>query len=384
MRESKLKDLHTIMDKIFVTRPFLPDRKNFDTLIDQIWEADWLTNNGPLHENFSSELKSFLSVPNVTLTTNGHLALDIAIKGLGIKGEVITTPFTFASTTHALVLNNIKPVFADIVENNLTIDPTKLESLITSKTSAILPVHVYGHPCNTEEIMRVAQKYDLKIIYDAAHAFGVKKNGKSITLEGDVSMLSFHATKLFHSIEGGALVYKNEKYRKLFNMYKNFGIEGEESINYVGENAKMNEFQCAMGLANLPYVNKNILERKKITFSYRLFLSKIPGITFFTPESDNSIDYNYSYMPILIDSQIFGHSRDDVYSYLKSKNIYSRKYFYPLVTDFGCYINQFKDSYIPVAKKISSQILCLPIYNGLPLESVERICSYLYDFYMES
>lgn len=368
------------MDKIFVTRPFLPDRKNFENLVDEIWKADWLTNNGPLHEKFALKLKNFLSVPNITLTANGHLALDIALKGLKIKGEVITTPFTFASTTHALVLNNIKPVFADITEKDLTIDASKIEPLITSQTSAILPVHVYGHPCNTAEILKIAQKYNLKVIYDAAHAFGVKKNGFSLSLEGDVSMLSFHATKLFHSIEGGALVYKDEKYKKIFDMYKNFGIEGEESINYIGENAKMNEFQAAMGIANLPYVNKNIQERKEITLTYRKYLTKIPGITFFTPESDKSIDYNYSYMPVLINKENYGHSRDEVYDYLKTKNIYSRKYFYPLITDLGCYAHSFQNIDLPIAQKVSSQILCLPIYNGLALKIVKQICNYLHTF----
>lgn len=361
-------------EKIFVTKPFFPPKNEFDFYVNQIWTNGWLTNQGPLHQQFVYELKKYLKVPCFTPTVNGHLALEIALKGLGIQGEVITTPFTFASTPHALSLNDITPVFCDIQESNLTIDPDKIEALITEKTTAIMPVHVYGHPCEVEKIDKIAREHNLKVIYDAAHTFGVTKNGQSLALAGDVSMLSFHATKLFHTIEGGALVYRDEKLARIFDAYKNFGIEGEERIDYIGGNAKMNEFQAAMGLCNLAYVPALIEERKAITYKYRECLADISGITMFAPDSDETVNYNFAYLPVLIDKEKLGESRDELYERLKGENIFTRRYFWPIVPDFGCYQAAHKNDFLPITRKAGEQVLCLPIYNGLALTEVEEIC----------
>lgn len=361
-------------NKIFVTKPFLPQREEFDKYVDRIWETDQLTNRGPLHEEFADELKKYLKAPELTLTSNGHLALEIAIKGLGLSGEVITTPFTFASTTHSLALNGIKPVFCDITEDNMTIDTNRIEECITEKTTAILPVHTYGHMCDTEGISKIAEAYGLKVLYDAAHAFGVKKDGVSSGMYGDASIYSFHATKLFHTIEGGAIVYKNQEYRRLFEGYKNFGIENEECVSLIGGNAKMNEFQAAMGLANIPHLSEIISEREEITYRYHRNLEGVAGLRLYAPYEDKRIEHNFSYVPILIDEKYFGASRDQIYYALKKDNIFVRKYFYPLTCDFECYKGEFQNSDLPVARKISEQVLCLPIYNGLSLEVVDEIC----------
>lgn len=362
---------------IYVTRPFLPPKQEYDEYVQHIWDEHYLTNNGPLHKEFEQRLREFTGVPNVTLTVNGHMALEIALEGLGIKGEVITTPFTFASTTHALSLCGIKPVFADIREEDLTLDPQQIENKITERTTAIMPVHVYGHLCDVKAIGEIARKYGLKVIYDAAHAFGVTKDGVSAAAFGDVSMFSFHATKLFHTIEGGALCYSDGTYTRIFNAYKNFGIEGEEHVPYVGGNAKMNEFQAAMGLANLPHVPALIEERRAITLRYRDRLQGVKGLRMFEPEAQLGVAYNYAYLPILIDAEAFGASRDDVYFALKRENIFSRRYFWPIVPDFECYRDQYAHESLPVARKAGAQVLCLPIYNGLALEEVDRICGLL-------
>lgn len=359
---------------ILVTKPFLPDREIFKRYIDEIWDNHWLTNQGPLHEQFRNDLKNYLRVPFVTPTVNGHLGLEIAIKGLGLTGEVITTPFTFASTIHSLALNNIKPVFCDIKEDDFTINPEKIEVLITDKTTAIMPVHVYGHVCDTEKIELIAKKHNLKVIYDAAHAFGVKKNGRSIGLCGDVSMFSFHATKLFNTIEGGALVYQNPEYEHLFNAYKNFGIESEEIVAYVGGNAKMNEFQAAMGLANLPYMDIIIKKRKELTIRYRELLSKLPGIYYYIPENLKGIETNYAYFPIQIRQTEAGISRDELYMKLKQSHIFTRKYFYPIATQYDCYKELAVESNIPVAERVGDSILTLPLYYDMDIETVEFVC----------
>lgn len=364
---------------ITVTKPFLPPIKEYNKYIDEIWKNEWVTNNGPFSKRFKENLKKYLGVSNICLTVNGHMALDIAIKGLAIKGEVITTPFTFASTTHALVLNNITPVFCDIKESDLTIDADKIEELITPRTTAILAVHVYGHNCDYKKIDEIAKKYNLKVIYDAAHSFGVEKGGKSIASLGDASIFSFHATKVFNSIEGGAIVFKDKKLERIFNAYINFGIEGQEQIDFVGENAKMNEFQAAMGLLNLKYIDMVIEKRKKLTELYMANLSKMKGIRYFD-NINNDYSYNYAYFPILIDSNITGYSRDDLYTYLQNNDIYTRKYFYPLVTDFGCYKGKFSNVNIPIAKKISKMILCLPLYDSLGFDDVNYICDLIYNY----
>lgn len=361
-------------NNIFVTRPFLPDKEVFKRYIDEIWESQWLTNQGPLHERFISALKEYLRVPYVTPTVNGHLALEIALKGLNITGEVITTPFTFASTIHSLTLCNIKPVFCDIKKSDFTIDAEKIEALITEKTTAIMPVHVYGHLCEVNQIEVIAKKHNLKVIYDAAHAFGVKKDGISVGMFGDVSMFSFHATKLFNTIEGGALIYKSKGYEKLFNAYKNFGIEDEEHIPHVGGNAKMNEFQAAMGLANLPYINEIINDRRKSTIRYRDRLQKISGIRYFIPEEAKGIDYNYSYFPIVVDSNEIGKTRDELYLYLKERNIYTRKYFYPIASDYECYKGFKLNDAVPIAREAGKTVLTLPLYYGMGIDTVDYVC----------
>ena len=367
---------------IMVTRPFLPDRELFDKYIDKIWDTQWLTNQGPLHEQFRAALKEYLKVPYLTPTVNGHLALEIAIKGLGLSGEVITTPFTFASTIHALTMNNIKPVFCDIKKDDFTINPDLIEGLITDKTTAIMPVHVYGHVCNVEKINKIAEKYNLKVLYDAAHAFGVKKDNVSIGLYGDVSAFSFHATKLFNTIEGGALVYKNSSYERLFNAYKNFGIEGEETVSFIGGNAKMNEFQAAMGLTNLPYMEKIIEDRKTSTLKYRELLGKIPGIYFYVPENDESIEYNYAYMPIQIrpESHI---TRDELFVGLKEAHIFPRKYFYPIATQYECYKKDSQNYDIPIAEMVSNNVLTLPLYFNMGINTVEFVCNKIEELVMK-
>ena len=358
-------------NSIMVTRPFMPKKAEYKKYIDEIWNNKWLTNKGPLFYKFHSSLQKYLNVKNISLTVNGHSALDIAIKALGIHGEVITTPFTFASTTHALVLNGITPVFCDIKESDLTIDENKIESLITDKTTAIMPVHVYGHICNINKIEKIAKKYNLKVIYDAAHAFGISKNGVSVANCGDASIFSFHATKLFHTIEGGCIIYKNKELEPLFSAYRNFGIYDEESIPYVGGNSKMNEFQAAMGLTNLKYIDDIIEKRKRLTLYYRNKLDKIKNIKYFIPEKLNDYDYNYGYLPILV----FGDGmRNYLYDKLKEYNIFTRKYFYPLITDFECYRDKFTSCDIPISKRISEQVLCLPLYYDLTFKEIRYIC----------
>lgn len=359
--------------KIMVTRSFLPPYEEYCNEISEIWDSHWLTNMGIKHETLKNELKNFLKVSNVSLYTNGHLALEVAIKGLKLSGEIITTPFTFASTTHAITRNGAKPVFCDINLENFTIDTKKIESLITNKTVAILPVHVYGTPCDVDEIEKIAKKYNLKVIYDAAHAFGVEIEGKGIANYGDVSMFSFHATKVFHTIEGGALTYNNEKYSKFFKLEKNFGIANEESVIENGGNAKMNEFQAAMGLINLKYIESGIQKRKKIVETYRKLLENIEGITYL--KDMENIKHNYAYFPIIIDENKYGKSRDEVFEKLKEYNVFARKYFYPLTSDFGCYkdIEGNKDN-LKNSKYISNRVMTLPLYEDLEMEDVEYIC----------
>ncbi len=359
--------------KITVTKPFLPKKRRYNKLLNKIWKNEWLTNNGPIIQEFEEKLKKYLKTKNICLTVNGHSALDITIKALDIKGEVITTPFTFASTTHALVLNNIKPVFCDIKETDLTIDESKIEDLITSRTSAILAVNVYGHCCNMKKIDEIAKKHKLKVIYDSAHAFGVTENDKTVATYGDASIFSFHATKLFNTIEGGCVVFKDKELGKKLSAFRNFGITSPEDVPYVGCNAKMNEFQAAMGICNLEYINKIIKNRKAITLLYRKLLDDIPGISYFTPEDNEKFRYNYAYLPILVNEKNFGISRDKLYSELQKYGIYTRKYFYPLIPDFECYKKEYKNTKIPVSRKISKEILCLPIYYGLKKKDVKYI-----------
>lgn len=358
------------MEKILVTQSSIPDFEEYINEIKVFWDSKWLTNMGIKHKQLESELSRYLDTPNIILFTNGHLALECAIAANNLTGEVITTPFTFASTTHAIVRNGLEPVFCDINPDDYTIDSDKLEGLITDKTSAIIPVHVYGNICNVQEIERIAKKHNLKVIFDAAHAFGVTVNGESVANFGDASMFSFHATKVFHTIEGGAVTYKDASLSKKLNDLKNFGITGPESVEYVGGNAKMNEFQAAMGICNLRHIGDEIAKRKIVVGRYIERLSNIKGIKLCKPQI--GVKGNYAYCPVVFDG--YKLSRDEVFGKLKTENIYARKYFYPLTNSFECYKGRFDVGKTPVAKYIADRVLTLPLYADLALDDVDRIC----------
>ncbi|MBE6062865.1 MAG: DegT/DnrJ/EryC1/StrS family aminotransferase [Clostridium butyricum] len=358
-------------NKIQVTKAFLPPMNEYINEIKSIWEDNWLTNNGKIHDKLQRELQKYLKVKKIALFTNGHSAMEIAIKSLDLKGEVITTPFTFASTTHAIVNNNLTPRFCDIKMDDYTIDENKIEALINEKTCAIIPVHVFGCPCNTEKIENIAKKYNLKVIYDAAHVFGVEVNGRGIGSFGDISMCSMHATKVYNTIEGGLLATSQLNLNKKFEMIKNFGIVDEEHVESIGVNAKMNEFQAAMGIVNLRYVDNEMDNRRKITNEYRNGLGEIKGIKLL--KEKKNIKYNYAYFPILIEESITKITRNELYEELKKYNIYTRKYFYPLTTEFDCYKGEFDDSNIPNAKYVADRILTLPLYGSLKIEETRFI-----------
>lgn len=366
--------IEKFQEPLLVTQSSLPDYEAYIKNIKRIWETKWLTNQGDFHNNLEKNLVKFLGVKNLTLFTNGHSALDCAVKTLlptETGGEIITTPFTFVSTTHAIAMNGFKPVFCDIKKSNYTIDETKIENLITPKTVAIIPTHVYGYPCNVQEIEKIAQKYNLKVIYDAAHAFGVKINNTPIGTFGNSSMFSFHATKVFNTIEGGALTYNNDELKQKFNLIKNFGILNEEEIISLGINAKMNEFQAAMGIENLREIEQNINNRKLATQKYNENLADIQGIKL--AKTNKGIKYNYAYMPILIDEREFGLSRDQLYNKLKDYNVFSRKYFYPLTSNTEPYKHINAD--VEVANYVSNRILCLPLFGSLKIEDVKKVCN---------
>lgn len=348
----------------------MPEFEEYIEEIRELWDTHWLTNMGTKHKNLESQLLYYLNVPNITLFTNGHLALECIIAALNLRGEVITTPFTFASTTHAIVRNGLKPVFCDINPDDYTIDVEKIESLITEKTSAIIPVHVYGNVCDIEAIDRIAKKHNLKVIYDAAHTFGVTVNGQGIGTFGDASMFSFHATKVFNTIEGGAVTYNDSSIKQVLNDLKNFGITGPETVEYVGGNAKMNEFQAAMGICNLRHVNGEIIKRKKVVERYIDNLKDIAGIQLSKEQMD--VESNYAYFPVVFDG--YKMTRDEVFEKLKGNDIIARKYFYPLTNSFECYKDQYDVDETPVAKYIAERVLTLPLYADLPLEDVDRIC----------
>lgn len=361
------------MDKIMVTRSSMPPMEEYIEEIKSIWDSHWLTNMGEKHQALTERLKTYLEVPNVSLFSNGHMALELSLQAMNLReGEVITTPFTFASTTHAIVRNGLVPVFCDIREDDFTMDPEKVEKLITDHTVAILPVHVYGNICQVERIEEIAHKYGIKLIYDAAHAFGESYRGTGVGNFGDASMFSFHATKVFNTIEGGAVCFSDEELgRKLFRL-KNFGIRDEETVDGVGANAKMNEFQAAMGLCNLRRIDGEIEKRKKVVERYREKLSDIPGIRLNRIKED--VKSNYAYFPVLFDNVKFGATRNEVCENLQKENIFARKYFYPLTSTFDCYHNQFDVANTPVALHVSKQVLTLPLYADLEIEAVDRIC----------
>jgi dTDP-4-amino-4,6-dideoxygalactose transaminase len=359
---------------IYVTRPFLPRLEDFCENLKEIWESRWLTNNGPVVRRFAKQLSSYFETNNLCLFNNGTLALQIALQGMEISGEVITTPFTFVATTHALFWNKIRPVFVDIEPDYYTLDPKKVEAAITPWTTAILAVHVYGHPCRLNALANIARRHKLMLIYDAAHAFGVKVGGKSIAHFGDLSMFSFHATKIYHSIEGGMLTFKDSGIKQKFDYLKNFGFENEVEVVMPGTNAKMNEFQALMGQMILDHIDHLISQRKKLYEHYRELLWNVPGIRLSTP-LPTEVEYNYAYMPIEVDEKDFGVSRDRLYEELKKYNVFTRRYYYPLLCDFPCYRAITVNDSLSVARLVASRILTLPIYYDLSLEDVQRICN---------
>lgn len=372
--------MKTNNEPIYVTRPNLPPLEKLQPYLEEIWKNNILTNNGPFHQRFEKELAKFLYVEQINLFTNATIALVVGLQALRITGEVITTPFSFVATTHALKWNGITPVFCDIEETTLNIDPDKIEALITPKTTAIMPVHVYGHPCDAKKIQEIADKYGLKVIYDAAHAFGIKMNDKNLLLEGDMSVLSFHATKLFTTFEGGAIITKAEKLKKRIDFLKNFGFANELTVIAPGINGKMNEFQSVIGLLSLEIIDEEIANRKKVAETYFELLKDVKGIKVF----DNFYDYkyNYAYYPVLIDEPVFGASREKVYDELRKQNIYARRYFYPLISNMPTYrsLSSAAKENLPVANKIGEQVLCLPIYGSLTQEEIINIIKIIKQF----
>lgn len=361
--------------KITVTQPCLPPLEEFIPYLQKIWDNKWLTNNGPLHKQLEKELADYLGVKYISLFSNGTLALISALQALNITGEVITTPFSFVATTHSLWWNKITPVFVDIEPEYLNLDPDKIEAAITSRTTAIMPVHVYGNPCRMDEIQRIADKHGLKVIYDAAHAFGVKKDNVSILNQGDLSVLSFHATKVYSTIEGGAIICHTQEMKHHIDNLKNFGFQGETIVEEPGINAKLNEVQAAYGLLQLKYIDKFILKRKAITNLYQTLLKDVSGIRFL-PDMEG-VTHGYSYFPIVIDEKLYGISRDALYDKLKENNVLARRYFYPLISSFEPYreLPSAASENLLTATKAAVQVLCLPIYVELAELDINRICS---------
>lgn len=357
---------------ILVTRSSMPDYDEYCAEIRELWDSHWLTNMGTKHKTLEAELKDYLRTPNLTLVTNGHLALENMIEAFELHGEIITTPFTFASTTHAITRCGCTPVFCDIKPDDYTLDPAKLEALITDKTVAILPVHVYGNLCDTEAIEAIARKHGLKVLYDAAHAFGVKKNGVSAANFGDAAIFSFHATKVFNTIEGGAVCYGDGAMVQKFNDIKNFGIHNAEEVPFVGGNAKMNEFCAAMGICNLRYLDAEIAKRQKVVERYNERLSGVEGLRLCSVPED--VQHNYAYYPVVFDG--YRYSRDEVFAMLGAQGITARKYFYPLTNSFDCYRRLLGSdpAATPVAQHIADRVLTLPLYADLALSDVDRIC----------
>lgn len=371
----KKSNINIKMDEklITVTSPLLPSLDDFIPYLEDIWDRKWLTNNGHYHQKLEQALCEYLKVPYISLFTNGTLPLMCALQALRITGEVITTPYSFVATTHSLWWNGIKPVFVDIDPITCNLDPEKIEAAITPKTTAIMPVHVYGKPCDTVRIQEIADKYGLKVIYDAAHAFGVEVNGKSILESGDMSTLSFHATKVYNTIEGGALVCHDEQTKKRIDYLKNFGFAGETTIVAPGINGKMDEVRAAYGLLNLKQVDSAIEARRKVAVQYRDALKDIPGIRFM--EDIPGVRHNYSYFPIFINAEEYGLTRDELYFKLKENDVLGRRYFYPLISEFSTYrgLESAHPDNLPIANRIANSVICLPMYHDLIDSSIERI-----------
>lgn len=358
---------------ITVTSPLLPSLDEFVGYLKEIWKSKWITNNGQFHQQLEAALADYLGVKYVSLFTNGTLPLITALQALGIKGEVITTPYSFVATTHALWWNGIKPVFVDIDPKTCNIDPDKIEEAITDKTAAIMPVHCYGMPCDTERIQTIADKHGLKVIYDAAHTFGVRVNGESIMQAGDMSTLSFHATKVFNTVEGGALVCHDAETKKQIDFLKNFGFNGETEVVAPGINSKMDEIRSAYGLLNLKQVDQAIEARHKVADYYRQALRLVKGVKVF--EDMPGVRHNYAYFPILINAEEYGMSRDELYFKMRDDNVLGRRYFYPLISTFNTYkgLESSNPANLPVATRIADQVICLPMYYGLTEEDMERV-----------
>lgn len=361
-------------NKIYVTQPSMPPLEEFIPYLEDIWKSKCLTNDGPFHQQLERELAKFLGVKYISLFANGTLAIMNALQVLRITGEVITTPYSFVATTHSLWWNKIKPVFADIESVYCNLCPEKIEAAITPQTTAILAVHVYGNPCEVDKIQKIADTYGLKLIYDAAHAFGVKQKGQSVLNWGDLSVLSFHATKVFNTFEGGAIICHDEKTKKRIDYLKNFGFAGEITVIAPGINAKMNEVQAAFGLLQLKYFAKNTQIRREKVETYKKLLKNIQGLTFL--EHAENVDYNYAYFPIFINEKKYGKSRDELYDLLKSNNIYGRRYFYPLISEFSTYksLPSAKRENLSTANRIANEVICLPIYAELSTQIIENIC----------
>ncbi len=359
--------------QITVTSPLMPSLEEFNVYLEDIWKRKWITNNGYYHKELEKALCDYLGVPFISLFTNGTLPLITALQALRITGEVITTPFSFVATTHSLWWNGIKPVFVDIDPVTCNLDPDKIEAAITPRTTAIMPVHVYGNPCDTQKIQEIADKYGLKVIYDAAHAFGVKVNGESVLNAGDMSTLSFHATKVYNTIEGGALIMHDEQTKKRIDYLKNFGFAGETTVVAPGINSKMDEMRAAYGLLNLKQVDKAIEWRKHVAGLYRQALKDVDGITFF--DDIVGVKNNYAYFPIFVDVEKYGMTRDELYFKMKDHNVFGRRYFYPLISTFSTYrgLESSKRENLPVAIEKAEQVICLPMYYGLSDEEVEQI-----------
>lgn len=359
--------------QITVTSPLLPDLDEFNVLLREIWQSKWITNNGQFHHRLEEELARYLKVPYISLFTNGTLPLITALQALRITGEVITTPYSFVATTHALWWNGIKPVFVDIDPATCNLDPSRIEAAITPKTTAIMPVHCYGKPCDTDAIQAVADKYGLKVIYDAAHAFGVEVDGQSVLNAGDMSTLSFHATKVYNTIEGGAMVMHDEKTKQRIDYLKNFGFAGEVTVVAPGINSKMDELRAAYGLINLRQVDAAIQARQHAVNVYREALRDVPGITFF--DDMPGVRHNYSYFPIFVDAERYGRTRDELYFAMRDRKVLGRRYFYPLISDFSTYrgLPSATADNLPVATRIASQVLCLPMHHALTPADLARV-----------
>ena len=357
---------------ITVTSPLLPNLDDFNGMLKQIWASKWITNNGSFHKQLEKELAAYLKVPFLSLFTNGTLPLITALQALRITGEVITTPYSFVATTHALWWNGIKPVFVDIDPATGNINPDKIEAAITPKTTAIMPVHVYGKPCDTKRIQEIADQYGLKVIYDAAHAFGVEVNGESLLNAGDLSTLSFHATKVYNTVEGGAMIMHDERMKKRIDYLKNFGFANETTVVGPGINSKMDEIRSAYGLLNLRQVDNAIEARHQVAIKYREALRNIEGITFF--DDMPGVRHNYSYFPIFIDEKKYGMTRDELYFKMKEQNVLGRRYFYPLISEFTTYkgLESARPENLPEAHKMAASVICLPMHHALSGEDVQR------------